>query len=167
MMYFKWEVRESTIPGAGLGLFTRETIHKGDLVARWDRIKVLAEEDWQQLVGAGHEVYRVTGCRWSWSQFCVKPIEEWELGTKPESFINHSEDANLFHILGNFIAFTDIHPGEELLENYRYGVPDVDSDGNRLVIFVDGRTGRDVRGYSRDSSMWSTWRMFQMACWGD
>jgi SET domain-containing protein len=156
MLYKQVVRRKSTIPGAGQGLFTLESIRRGDLVIRYtsENIKLITEEEFQREVDAGNEVYKATGMRWLGRWFCVASYRNpGYVGSSLEFYVNHSKEPNLFHVLGNLIALRDIRQGEELLMNYELFLPELDSRGGQLIVFSDGVSGIPVMGYWCDVAL--------------
>ena len=111
-------VKESTIPGAGLGLFADEFIKKGTVTWRFcpGFDQILHEEDLLRLS---------MPARYQFLKYCYKSKDDdhYVLCGDDERFINHSNNPN---IVDEFIpekepfsiAVRDIKKGEELLCNY-------------------------------------------------
>lgn len=111
-------VKESTIPGAGLGLFAAEFIKKGTVTWRFcpNFDQILHEEDLLRLS---------IPARYQFLKYCYKSKDDnhYVLCGDDERFINHSNKPN---IVDEFIpekepfsiADRDIHLGEELFCNY-------------------------------------------------
>jgi hypothetical protein len=118
MLMVKTIVKESTIPGAGLGLFADEFIKKGTVTWRFcpNFDQILHEEDLLRLS---------IPARYQFLKYCYKSKEDdhYVLCGDDERFINHSDNPNIVDELipekePFSIAERDINPGEELFCNY-------------------------------------------------
>ena len=130
MLMVRTKVKQSTIPGANLGLFADEFIPKGkvtwrfcpgyDLVVPKDDLLRFSQESRQQFLN-----------------YCYfdKNTKHFILCGDDARFLNHSFEPNLFEsqhgdeIEGTEIADRDIQPGEELFVNYY----DFDEDADRKL----------------------------------
>lgn len=118
MLMVKTIVKESTIPGAGLGLFADELIKKGSITWRFcpGFDQILYEDDLLRLS---------MPARFQFLRYCYKSLEDghYVLCGDDERFINHSNTPN---IVDEYkpesepfsVAATDIHIGDELFCNY-------------------------------------------------
>jgi SET domain-containing protein len=111
MFLFRTEVKVATDPRMGLGLFATEFIPKDSLV--WEfvegvDIKVSIEEV-EQMSEAQQEYFE----KYAW-------VEDnyYYSSCDLTNFVNHSYQPNLKIIDEIMISLRDIHPGEELFENY-------------------------------------------------
>lgn len=123
MMLVPTIVKESIIPGAGMGLFAAEAIPAGTIVWRWsppwDRPYTAAE------VAQFDE--RMLAClnKYGW-----RVGEDWRVSVDDSRFTNHSKRyRNIRHIIGedgshHTVAVGDIAKGLEILEDYSDFDPD-------------------------------------------
>ena len=110
-----FEVRESTIPGAGRGLFARTRIDTDDNLGYYTG-EVITEEDLEDGI-CEDSVYLL----WVTANHII-------VGEGPKAnytrYINHSDEPNAFLITSNrwksarFEALRTILPGEEVFFNY-------------------------------------------------
>lgn len=120
MLMVKTIVKESTIPGAGLGLFADEFIKSGTITWRFcpNFDQILNEEDLLRLS---------IPARYQFLKYCYKSKENdfYVLCGDDDRFINHSltpnigsgdDDSDVKKSIS--IAIKDIHPGEELFCDY-------------------------------------------------
>ena len=113
MFKINCELRQSTIPGIGLGVFTLEDIKKGDLVWAFDenmdmRIHV---SDLNALEPS--QLTFINKYAWREGDFIYLPCDL-------NKFVNHSNNPNIgcFDRRLTDIAFRDIKAGEELFADY-------------------------------------------------
>lgn len=111
MLLFKTEVKVATDPRMGLGLFATEFIPKDSLVWKFVEgvdIKVSIKEV-EQMSEAQQEYFE----KYAW-------VEDnyYYSSCDLTNFVNHSYQPNLKIIDEIMISLRDIHPGEELFENY-------------------------------------------------
>lgn len=118
MLMVKTTVKNSTIPGAGLGLFADQFIEKGTVTWRFcpNFDQILKEEDLLRLS---------TPARYQFLKYSYKSKDDdyYVLCGDDERFINHSESPNIVDEQlpekePFSIASRDIKPGEELFCNY-------------------------------------------------
>lgn len=122
-MQVQYEVKESTIPGCGLGLFTKQFIHKGALIWKYQpevnvRCYRSLEEVRRHLNGLMTHEERV---------FFMSHVYNYD-GLMNEiiddgKYWNHSETPNTgqgLEDLDSTYAIKDIDEGEELLDDYGY-----------------------------------------------
>ncbi|WP_269524862.1 SET domain-containing protein [Coraliomargarita parva] len=110
-----FEIRTSTIEGAGRGLFSKVRIEEGDTIGYYTG-KIISEDEF-------HDPERPFSAYILW--VCRTHIID---GVGPESnytrFINHSDAPNAFLIVSSrwksarFEALGTIEPGEEIFFNY-------------------------------------------------
>jgi hypothetical protein len=106
-----FEVKPSTIPGSGRGLFTRVLLRPGDTVGPYTGEIISDEESEQEPYTSSH--YLLWVCR-----DCTI------VGTNYTRFINHSTDPNVRFIVSTrwktarVEATREISPGEELFLDY-------------------------------------------------
>lgn len=141
MILPRYHIAESSIPGAGKGLFIDETVVAGRLITapdaigkvyKWDA--VLAQPDAQHLLGAT--------VRWFEDRYTITP--EWPA----ECFINHSfAPSGLWH-LGFVFAVTDLLPDTEITVDYRHLLAPGQEEE-----FRDALSGEHIVGYSWAESL--------------
>lgn len=117
MLRVKTTVKKSTIPGAGLGLFTEEFIPKDTII--WEFTpnidRVYTEEEYNQIWGKDRDFLNT---------YCYKYNGKYYLCVDNGRFFNHSENPNCYssdhdeNNLGYTRALRDIEVGEELTDNY-------------------------------------------------
>jgi hypothetical protein len=141
MILPRYRVAQSTIPGAGKGLFLDEPVPAGRLITAPDDIRkvykwdeVLAQPEAQALLSAT--------VRWFEDRYTVTP--DWP----DECYINHSfAPCGLWH-LGFVFALVDLAPGTEITVDYRHLLaPGQEED------FRDAATGRAIVGYGWQESL--------------
>ncbi len=119
MLCIKTTVKESTIPGAGLGLFADQDIKKGEVTWRY-------APDFDQVISEGRLATLSPEARVQCLKYAYLDTvtNELILCADNERFINHSDTPNVLQIAteehpeGIEIAGRDISAGEELFCNY-------------------------------------------------
>lgn len=111
MFLFRTEVKVATDPRMGLGLFATEFIPKDSIV--WEfvegvDIKVSVDRV-EQMSEAQQEYFE----KYAWIE-----DDYYYSSCDLTNFVNHSYQPNLKIIDEIMISLRDIHPGEELFENY-------------------------------------------------
>ena len=111
MFLFRTEVKVATDPRMGLGLFATEFIPKDSVV--WEfvegvDIKVSVDRV-EQMSEAQQEYFE----KYAWVE-----DDYYYSSCDLTNFVNHSYQPNLKIIDEIMISLRDIHPGEELFENY-------------------------------------------------
>ena len=111
MFLFRTEVKVATDPRMGLGLFATEFIPKDSIV--WEfvegvDIKVSVDRV-VQMSEAQQEYFE----KYAWVE-----DDYYYSSCDLTNFVNHSYQPNLKIIDEIMISLRDIHPGEELFENY-------------------------------------------------
>ena len=141
MILPRYRVADSSIPGAGKGVFLDESVPAGRIVVapdaiprvfRWD--EVMAMPDRESALAAS--------VRWFEDRFTVTP--EWP----DECYINHSFEANGIWHLGFVFAARALAPGEELTVDYRHLLGDGQEES-----FRDALSGRAIVGWSWQESL--------------
>ncbi|MGA1045174.1 MAG: SET domain-containing protein-lysine N-methyltransferase [Phycisphaerales bacterium] len=136
MLRFEHAIGPSRIPGAGLGLFTREPIAMGRVIIVPNQAHPLrTAEELAKLPQDSIEA--ASSIRWFEGVFTVDP--EWS----EESHLNHSFTPNCLWHLGFVFALQDLDPGAELTIDYRHLL-----DEQTVLDFRDSITGREIRGLS-------------------
>lgn len=153
MIFFNHEVKESTIPGAGKGLFTLEPIRAKNLLgfALNDSCELITEEDLHEF-GETREAgssSRTLQTILNSAVFHLPGIYSCNPSGKstPFQYANHSKKDSLFCFMGWVFALVDIEAGSELFINYSWDFyPRVDSRGAIRAWMKDGSSGEEVRG---------------------
>lgn len=144
MLLRKYEIRESSIPGAGRGLFVTEFIARGDVI-----VAPTHPDD----VNARH--YVALFSRDDYHDPTDDPDNGPDNGPddRPEPeirdirLINHSFAPTGHWHLGFVFACHDLPAGTEITVDYRLF-------GNAGCLpFVDGSTGREVSGFSEQEAL--------------
>ena len=110
-----FEIRTSTIEGAGQGLFATVPIAKGDTIGYYTG-KIISEEEFHRE-DRPFNAYILWVCR-----TCI--IDGEGEGSNYTRYINHSDEPNTFLIASTrwktarFEALEDIHPRDEIFFNY-------------------------------------------------
>ncbi|MGB0409666.1 MAG: SET domain-containing protein [Opitutales bacterium] len=110
-----FEVRSSTIEGAGRGLFAKVAISEEDTIGYYTG-KVMSEEEFHRE-DRPFNAYILWICR-----TCI--IDGEGEGSNYTRYINHSDEPNAFLVVSTrwktarFEALRDIEPGEEIFFNY-------------------------------------------------
>jgi len=110
-----FDIRTSTIEGAGRGLFTKVAIAEEDTIGYYTG-KLISEEEFHRE-DRPFNAYILWVCR-----TCI--IDGQGEGSNYTRFINHSDQPNAFLIVSTrwktarFEALRDIAPGEEIFFNY-------------------------------------------------
>ena len=110
-----FEIRTSTIEGAGMGLFARHAIGEGDTIGYYTG-EVITEKEF-------HDPDRPFSAYVMWVT-----KDHILVGEGPKAnytrYINHDDEPNAFLVVSNrwktarFQALRDIEPGEEIFFNY-------------------------------------------------
>ena len=141
MLRFDHAIEPSRIPGAGLGLFTREAISKGRVLIVPNQAHPLrTSAELAELPADSIEL--ASSIRWFERVFTVDP--EWS----EESHLNHSFDPNCLWHLGFVFALEDLDAGAELTIDYRQLL-----DESPVLDFRDAMTGRESRGLSWEAAI--------------
>lgn len=111
MFLFRTEVKVATDPRMGLGLFAKEFIPKDSIVWKFVEgvdVKVSVDRV-EQMSEAQQEYFE----KYAWVE-----DDYYYSSCDLTNFVNHSYQPNLKIIDEIMISLRDIHPGEELFENY-------------------------------------------------
>ncbi len=134
MLRFEHSIEPSRIPGAGLGLFTREAVARG-------RMLIVPNQAHPLRSGRGtrgmpkDSIELASSIRWFERVFTVDP--EWSGGVAPQPQLR----AELPRHLGFVFALEDLDAGSELTIDYRQLL-----DEETMLDFRDSVTGREIRG---------------------
>ncbi|MBW4571004.1 MAG: SET domain-containing protein-lysine N-methyltransferase [Tolypothrix carrinoi HA7290-LM1] len=119
MLCIKTEVKESSIPNAGKGLFSLQFAPKGSIVyiqtTDFTNDKVVLEEQYREVLITADEFPVNAGMRWGGDYYVYSSKNAINI-----DYINHASNPNLLSCLGFFFALRDIHYGDELTIDYRY-----------------------------------------------
>lgn len=136
-----YRVDQSTIPGAGKGVFLGERVARGRIlvapdaiprVYRWDEVMAMPDRD----------AALAASVRWFEDRYTVSP--EWP----DECYLNHSFEANGLWHLGFVFAARDLEPGEEITVDYRHLLGEGQEEA-----FRDAITGGEIVGWSWQESL--------------
>ena len=134
MLRFDHAIEPSRIPGAGLGLFTREALVRGRVLIVPNQVHALRSE--AELAALPKDsIELASSIRWFERVFSVDP--EWS----EESHLNHSFAPNCLWHLGFVFSLDDLDPGAELTIDYRHLL-----DEATVLDFRDSITGREIVG---------------------
>lgn len=125
MLCIKTEVKESSIPNAGKGLFSLEFAAKGSIIfipaIIYPYNKFVLEEEYREQLLKVDEFPMNAGMRWGGHYFLHScKIHENTEYTDNTDYINHANEPNILPCLGFFFALNDIKVGDELTIDYRY-----------------------------------------------
>ena len=141
----RYRIAESTIPGAGRGLFLEEAVLRGAVIIAPDKVHTLMPE--AQLRGYAEDSIEV--------QSSVRWFEDWVSLTpdwSDECYVNHSFAPTALWHLGFIFALDDLPAGSEVTMDYRLVI----GSGERLP-FNDALTGQPIVGLEwRDNLRSST-----------
>lgn len=113
MLKIRATVKDSTIPGAGLGLFALEKIRQGQLIAEFDpKVDIQFNEEMLGIMPRNLQKYLM--------KYSYKSNGFYYLLSDYSRFMNHSLDPNCGQSESKTqdIALRDIEVGEEILCNY-------------------------------------------------
>lgn len=130
MLYVKASVRESTIPGAGKGLFADEYIPSGTVVWRLDKKcdKIVPSSEVAKMTKGERDEFILHA-------FQSNITGDWIACDDGAQYVNHSDTPNLVQKkIDNDVEFSDVASrdiliGEELFDNYN----DYDLDAARKL----------------------------------
>ncbi|QSJ14958.1 SET domain-containing protein [Nostoc sp. UHCC 0702] len=125
MLCIKTEVKKSSIPNAGKGLFSLEFVHKGSIIFIPATIftinQFILEEDYPEELSKADEFPMNAGMRWGGHYFLHSRETHENIGYIDNTgYINHASNPNLLSCLGFFVALENINHGDELTIDYRY-----------------------------------------------
>ena len=141
MILTRYRIANSTIPGAGKGLFLDEPLGRGRIVVAPDRI----DQTWsfaEILADPGRIAQLHTSVRWFEDRYTLSP--EWP----DECYVNHSFEPTGLWLLGFIFAARDLAAGEELTVDYRHLLAPGQEEE-----FRDSRTGEAIVGYAWQDSL--------------
>jgi hypothetical protein len=144
MIYFPTYVTDSDIHGKAL--YALKKIPKKSIVMIWEPKLLLSEQEFQALAGMENQCVKNSAYRFFGNWF----MSGFSFDNRPEYYLNHSFRANLWPHCGVLIAKQDIQPSEELTIDYQEILPEKDSHGRILKLFIDNQTGIDVIGYNEE-----------------
>lgn len=129
MMRFKTQIKESTIPGAGLGCFAAELIPENAILWIFDPNldRKFSQEEIDMLTDFDKDFVEKYSYRHNGSYY---------LCMDGGRYINHSDEPNTkeFPDIQVTIATRDIQVGEEILSNYRhFGITEEDYTFNMIL----------------------------------
>ncbi len=141
MILTRYRIANSTIPGAGKGLFLDEPLGRGRIAVAPDRI----DQTWslaEILADPGRIAQLHTSVRWFEDRYTLSP--EWP----DECYVNHSFEPTGLWLLGFIFAARDLAAGEELTVDYRHLLAPGQEEE-----FRDSRTGEAIVGYAWQDSL--------------
>lgn len=136
MLLINFEIKDSTIPFAGKGLFTQEKINAKKVVIFPNQSHITYRKQELECFPSD-SMEQISSVRWFEDLFTVD--HEWS----PESHLNHSFNPNCLWHLGFVFALRDIADGEELTIDYSTLL-----DEETVLDFPDSVTGRSIAGLS-------------------
>lgn len=128
MLLRNYTIRNSLIPGAGLGLFAAEHISRGDVVVAPTHPDDMSSRQYVELFSSKHP-------------------DQLEPETRDVRLINHSFTPTGHWHLGFVFACHDIKPGTELTVDYRL----LGAVG--CLPFIDGFTGKLVEAFDETEAL--------------
>jgi hypothetical protein len=141
MILPRYHIADSTLAGAGKGLFLDEAVAAGRIVTApdaiertWSRAEILASPT------LGAQLH--AAARWFEDRYTVSP--DWP----DECYVNHSfAPTGLWH-LGFIFAAANLAAGTEITVDYRHLLAPGEVEG-----FIDAATGGTIVGHSWESSL--------------
>lgn len=141
MILPRYRIADSTLPGAGHGLFLDQPVPAGSILVAPDRIEQTYR--WDEIRATPALTAQMHACaRWFADRYTLSP--EWP----DECYVNHSfQPTGLWH-LGFIFAATDLDEGSEITVDYRHLLPPGESEP-----FVDTATGEKITGFDWPTSL--------------
>jgi hypothetical protein len=136
MILPRYRIADSTIRGAGKGLFLDESVAAGRIITAPDGIdRTFAHAE----IAASPELNAQfhASARWFEDRYTLSP--DWP----DECYINHSFKPNGLWHLGFVFALDELSPGTEITVDYRHLLPPGVAED-----FVDSATGEIITGLS-------------------
>jgi hypothetical protein len=131
-----YHVADSTIPGAGLGLFVSADLLPGQVVIAPDAIPRVFR--WQDVLAMDDpDAAQAASVRWFEDRFTVST--DWP----DECYVNHSFDPSGLWHLGFVFARRRLRAGDELTVDYRYLLGD-----GQVESFRDAGSGEAIVGHA-------------------
>lgn len=146
MILPRYRIDDSTIPGAGRGLFVEEPVARGRVVIAPDGIGPTF--DFEQLQSDPQLAAQLhASARWFEERFTLSP--EWP----DECYVNHDFEPNGLWHLGFIFSARDLAAGEELTIDYRHLLAPGQEEA-----FRDARSGAPIIGLDWRTSLLQTTR---------
>lgn len=136
MIVPRYRIADSTIPGAGRGLFLDQPVIRGRVIIAPDNVHTLLPEAELRRLPVD-SIEAASSVRWFEDWFSLTP--EWS----DECYVNHSFDPTGLWHLGFVFAACDLTAGTELTVDYRLVI----GSGERMP-FDDALTGQPIVGLS-------------------
>jgi len=141
MFKFECEVKDSKIPQAGLGLFIKVPVKKGQIIVYPNQQnQTLSLAELSQLPPDSVEMQ--SSIRWFEETFTIDP--SWNL----ECYFNHSFSPSCLWHLGFVFALRDLHPGDELTIDYRVLLQE-----GAALEYLDSETQKPIIGFAWEEKM--------------
>ncbi|HEX5354208.1 MAG TPA: SET domain-containing protein [Rhodanobacteraceae bacterium] len=141
MILPRYHIAQSTIPGAGMGVFLEESLPRGrvaiapDQIDRtWSFAEIVSDPERASLLHAS--------ARWFEDRYTLSP--DWP----DECYVNHSFEPTGLWLLGFVFAARELDAGEELTVDYRHLLAPGQQES-----FRDARTGRAIIGHEWNDSL--------------
>lgn len=141
MLTINFDIRQSKIQGAGLGLFANEIIPQKKIIAFPNQSHTLFSKE-QMKNFSEDSIEKVSSIRWFEETYSS------DVDWSEESHFNHSFNPNCLWHLGFVFALREIEAGEELTLNYEWLL-----DENTKLDFLDSDTGLEVCGIAYEEKM--------------
>lgn len=152
----RYRIADSTIPGAGRGLFLEEAVSRGDVIVAPDKVHTLMPES-QLRTYAEDSIEVQSSVRWFEDWFSLTP--EWS----DECYVNHSFAPSALWHLGFIFALRDLPAGTEVTMDYRLVI-----GSGECLPFNDAVTGQPIVGLDwRDNLRCSTQALLSLLDAGD
>jgi hypothetical protein len=143
MILPRYRIADSTINGAGKGLFLEEAVAAGRIVSAPDAI----DRTFSYAEIAAQPALLYASARWFEDRYTLSP--DWP----DECYINHSFEPNGLWHLGFVFALHDLAEGTEITVDYRHLLPPGQAED-----FIDAATGGKIVGLSWVESLASSTR---------
>ncbi len=138
MIIPRYEIKPSSIAGAGMGIFLLQDFKKGEILVVPEGVKpeqIISLEQLNALPSDSLE--HESSVRWYENSYTTNV--EWT----DECYINHSFSPSGIWHLGFVFAQRNLKAGDELTIDYRYIIPE-----GETMPFLDGESGQPIIGYS-------------------
>lgn len=143
MIQFPYAIKDSRIPGAGKGLFTKSKMSAGKVLIAPSKID--STLSLQELLKESACIDSDSSVRWFESSYTLSP--DWP----DECYVNHSFSPNGLWHLGFLFALHDIAVDEEITMDYSHIIAP-----HHQMNFSDSLTGKPIIGLSWQKSLLST-----------
>lgn len=144
MILPRYRIDDSTIGGAGKGLFLEQAVKAGSIITAPDAIDRTWRHD-ELRASAELSAQLHASARWFEDRYTVSP--DWP----DECYVNHSfSPTGLWH-LGFIFATANLDAGTEITVDYRHLLPPGEAED-----FADSATGERIVGFAWEEALASS-----------